>query len=151
MLCSFFLHEEAKKRWSRSRCAALSSILLLHVGHAVLLSLPAYLTFRFVGALDRFRSVHSDEMQLCFIAIFMMIVLPFLAFTALFEGKFNRWNLVKKPVEEIGRITVPQTNQRPIGVCPIQPDVNFTVRNKGEIALKHKKFKEKRDGRENVY
>ena len=82
---------------------------------------------------------------------FMMIVLPFLAFTSLFEGKFNRWNLVKKPVQEIERIGAPQTNRRAIGVCPIQPDVNFTVRNKGEIALKHQKLEEKRVRRENVH
>ena len=101
-----------------------------------------------MGAFDRFRSVHSDEMHLYVIAAFILSALPLLVFTSLLECKLNRWNLLKKPAQTINNITVPQTNRGLIGVDPIQPDVNFTVKNKGEIAMKHLKFKETRQDRE---
>ena len=147
---SHFLHQEVKERGPKKKCFAIISALAMHVLHACLVSLPTFLIFRFVGVFDRFRSVHSDEMQLCVIAAFMISVLPLLAFIHLFEGKMNRWNLLKNPAQTIENIAVPQANRGPIGVCPIQPDVNFTVKNKGEIAMKHQKFKETRQEREDI-
>ena len=79
-----------------------------------------------------------------------MSALPLLAFTFLFEGKLNRWNILKKPAQTIENVTVLQTNRGLMGVCPIQPDVNFTFKNKGEIAMKHQQFKEKRLDREDI-
>ena len=147
---SHFLHHEVKKTWPKKKCSTIVSALLMHFGLTSLVSLPTYLTFRFVGAFDRFCSVHSDEMQLYVISAFIMNALPLLAFTFLFECKLNRWNILKKPSQTIENITVPQTNHGLMGVCPIQPDVNFTTKNKGEIALKHQQFKEKRQDREDI-
>ena len=146
MVFSFsnFFHEKLKNTRSKNRCLGSLSVLLVHFAYASLISLPLYFLFKFVGFFERVHSVHGDELQLYLIGAFILIGLPSLALICLFEGKVNRWNVLKMPTQIIERVLILQTNRRAMGVCPIQPDVNFTVQNKGEIQMKRQQLKEKR-------
>ena len=73
---------------------------MMHLSFLILIYVPCFLLLTYVDRFKIYRSTHSFDLQMIVLSLYVLVVLPFVLLTVLFQTRFNRWLQLKCPINE---------------------------------------------------
>ena len=97
--------------WRKNKsCIGIPRTVLAHFAQLILIYVPFYMMTRYLEPLERFRSVHTQEVHLIGCLVYALVVVPFALLVWIFRSYCSRWLYLKQDMSKTSRLQMDARN-----------------------------------------